>query len=192
MVSGDRRLWSFRTSADIRPVRGTIGAFGVVLQLDALHGFNEPRISSLVSVLVQGQLPVILVVDPVNETLVGNRKREGGGELQTQGALMMQEFAGGSGAVGADQEPRGVRVSLLVVRGIRAVGQRIVEDSDVISRRIDTLITGPEHGGPDFPGAVLSAVIDDRDDGFEPVPAFEPVLMPLECGRSGGWRRCPE
>jgi hypothetical protein len=48
---------------------------------------------ALVTVLVQGLLPMLLVIDPVDETLVGHRQRERRGELQPQRMQVVQELA---------------------------------------------------------------------------------------------------
>lgn len=147
-------------------------AFRVALELDDLGCVDDPRIVALVSVLVQGLLPMLLVIDPVDEALVGDRQRERGGELQPQGVQVVQEFAGGPGAVGAHQDPLGGQVPVPVAHLIGQLGQGLGEDGDVVLRGVGGLVSGAQHRGQDLPGPVAQAVIDAREHRGEPVTAL--------------------
>lgn len=63
----------------------------------------------------EGRLPVLLLVDPPDEPLVGHGQRIRGGELQTQSVHVLQELAGRPGTIGTDQDLLTEQVPILVV-----------------------------------------------------------------------------
>lgn len=68
-----------------------------------------------------------------------------------QGAYVVQERLRSSGTVRADEDRCAVAV------GVRDLGQRMVEDGDVVGGGVGAGIAGPEQSGQGFAGVVQEA-----------------------------------
>ncbi len=119
--------------------------------------------------LVQGQLPVLFVADPVDHVGLAERQGVGGGELHAETVQVPEELPRGPGAVGSDQDLLPDQGPGSVVESLGQLGGGGVEDPDVVIGAVRSGVAGPEDGGEDFPGPLAGAVITGGDERSEPV-----------------------
>lgn len=144
----------------------------VIGERDDVGGVDDPRIGPVVSGLVQGRLPVLLVADPVDHVALAERQGVAGGELHAKAVQVPEELPRGPGTVGADQDLLPGQYPASVVETLRELGCGGVGDPDVVLGAVRPGIAWPQDGGEDFPGSVAGAVIDAGDERSVPVSAL--------------------
>lgn len=82
--------------------------------------------------VVRAGSPVLLLVDPPDEPLVGHGQRMRGGELQSQSVHVLHELAGRPSTIGTNQNLLTDQVPILVVEIIGQLGQGLGEDASMV------------------------------------------------------------
>ncbi len=85
---------------------------------------------------------------------------------------MVQEFSGGAGTIGTNQQLLTNQHAVLVVEVIGQHLQGLGERLDMILRAVRSLVARAQQHREDFPGALALPVIGGRDHWCEPVAAL--------------------
>lgn len=158
------------------------GVRRIILERQDVRCIDHPRVLTVVPGGGERRLPVLLLIDPAYESLIDDRQRLQGAELQPLGMQVVQELSGAPGAISADQDPLTDQVAILVVEVIGQPGQRLGEDADMVCSAVGSLATGAHLHHQHLACAVALTVVDHGVHRREPVPALVGALNAIHIG----------